>query len=208
MLKSKKYFCAAARPEYSRSSGCFLLSRISTFLEIMRGYFSYIYIYIYIYINMHIYPHVCTCEAVCSYKRTYMHHNFAFSLTYGLSHLSLLLSFSLHIPRFHLPHVSRAGSRHIQHVGLGDDLAEIMSFWEAHGSGFCHDDVIKWKHFPRYWPLVREIHRWPVDFPHKGQWRGTLMFCLICACTNALANSGDPGDLRHHRSHYDVEIMP
>ena len=23
-----------------------------------------------------------------------------------------------------------------------------------------HDDVIKWKHFPRYWPFVREIHRW------------------------------------------------
>ena len=22
-----------------------------------------------------------------------------------------------------------------------------------------HDDVIKWKHFPRYWPLVRGIHR-------------------------------------------------
>ena len=25
-----------------------------------------------------------------------------------------------------------------------------------------HDDVIKWKHFPRYWPFVREIpdHLW------------------------------------------------
>ena len=26
-----------------------------------------------------------------------------------------------------------------------------------------HDDVIKWKHFPRYWPFVREIHRSPVN---------------------------------------------
>ena len=25
-----------------------------------------------------------------------------------------------------------------------------------------HDDVIKWKHFPRYWPFVRGIHRSPV----------------------------------------------
>ena len=27
---------------------------------------------------------------------------------------------------------------------------------------FAHDDVIKWKHFPRYWPFVREFtgHRW------------------------------------------------
>ena len=30
-----------------------------------------------------------------------------------------------------------------------------------------HDDVIKWKHFPRYCPFVREIHRWPVNSPHK-----------------------------------------
>ena len=31
------------------------------------------------------------------------------------------------------------------------------------------DDVIKWKHFARYWPFVREIHRSPVNSPHKGQ---------------------------------------
>ena len=24
---------------------------------------------------------------------------------------------------------------------------------------YKHDDVIKWKHFPRYWPFVRGIHR-------------------------------------------------
>ena len=41
-----------------------------------------------------------------------------------------------------------------------------------------HDDVIKWKHFPRYWPFVRGIHRSPVNSPHKGQWRGALMFFL------------------------------
>ena len=39
-----------------------------------------------------------------------------------------------------------------------------------------HDDVIKWKHFPRYWPFVRGIHRSPVNSPHKDQWRGALMF--------------------------------
>ena len=37
-----------------------------------------------------------------------------------------------------------------------------------------HDDVIKWKHFPRYWPFVRVIHRSPVQSPHKGQWRGAF----------------------------------
>ena len=32
-----------------------------------------------------------------------------------------------------------------------------------------HDDVIKWKHFLRYWPFVRGIHRSPVNSSHKGQ---------------------------------------
>ena len=43
---------------------------------------------------------------------------------------------------------------------------------------------IKWKHFPRYWPFVRGIHRPPVNSPHKGQWRRALMFSLICAWIN------------------------
>ena len=28
-----------------------------------------------------------------------------------------------------------------------------------------HHDVIKWKHFPRYWPFVRSIHRPAVNSP-------------------------------------------
>ena len=42
-----------------------------------------------------------------------------------------------------------------------------------------HDDVIKWKHFSRYWPFVRGVHRWPVNSPHKGQWHGSVMLYLI-----------------------------
>ena len=41
-----------------------------------------------------------------------------------------------------------------------------------------HDDVIRWKHFPRYWPLW-EIHWSPVNSPHKGQQCGTLMRSLM-----------------------------
>ena len=33
-----------------------------------------------------------------------------------------------------------------------------------------HDDVIKWEHFPRYWPFLREIHRLPVNSTDKGLW--------------------------------------
>ena len=39
-----------------------------------------------------------------------------------------------------------------------------------------HDDVIKWKHFPRHWAFVQGIHRSPVNSPRKGQWRGALLF--------------------------------
>ena len=70
-----------------------------------------------------------------------------------------------------------------------------------------NDDVIKWKHFPRYWPSVRGIHRSPVNSPHKGQWRGALMFTLICARINGWVNTREAGDLRRHRAHYDVIVM-
>ena len=36
-----------------------------------------------------------------------------------------------------------------------------------------------WKHFPRYWPFVRGIHRSPLNSPHKGQWGGAFFnLCL------------------------------
>ena len=73
---------------------------------------------------------------------------------------------------------------------------------------FSHDDVIKWKHFPRYWPFVRGIHRSPVNSPHKDQWRGALMFTLICARINGWVNNGEAGDLIRNRAHYDVIVMP
>ena len=70
-----------------------------------------------------------------------------------------------------------------------------------------HDDVIKWKHFQRYWPFVRLIYRPPVNSPHKGQWRGALNFSLICAWINGWVNNREAGDLRRHRAHYDAIVM-
>ena len=70
-----------------------------------------------------------------------------------------------------------------------------------------HDDVIKWKHFPRCWLFVRRIHRSPVNSPYKGQWRGALMFSLICVWINGWVNNRDAGDLMRYRAHYDVIIM-
>ena len=84
-------------------------------------------------------------------------------------------------------------------------IALVFSVWSSWF--FLHDDVIKWKHFPRYWPFVRGIHRSPVNSPHKGQWRGALMFTLICARTNGWVNNREAGDLRRYRAHYDVIVM-
>ena len=48
----------------------------------------------------------------------------------------------------------------VKRTGTNLPLLQLI-FW-------CyHDDVIKWKHFPCYWPFMRGIHRWPVNSPHK-----------------------------------------
>ena len=73
--------------------------------------------------------------------------------------------------------------------------------------GYVHDDVLTWNYFPCYWPFVLGIHRSPVNSPHKGQWRGALMFSLICAWIHSLVNNDEAGNLRRHRAHYDVTVM-
>ena len=51
------------------------------------------------------------------------------------------------------------------------------------------------------------MRRSPVNSQHKGQWCETLMFSLICACTNGWVNNQDACDLRRHRANYDVIVM-
>ena len=70
-----------------------------------------------------------------------------------------------------------------------------------------HDDVIKWKHFPLYWPFVRGIQRSLVNSPHKGQWREALMFSLVSAWINGWVNNREAGDLRRRSAHIDVTVM-
>ena len=53
-----------------------------------------------------------------------------------------------------------------------------------------HDDVIKWKHSP-----------------HKGQWRGAVMFYFICVWINDWVNNREASDFRRYRAHYDVIVM-
>ena len=68
-----------------------------------------------------------------------------------------------------------------------------------------------WRHqmetFSALLAFVRGIHRSTVNSPYKGQWRGALMFSLICVWINGWVNNREAGDLRHYRVHYDVTVM-
>ena len=87
-----------------------------------------------------------------------------------------------------------------------------MECWDIHLEEISRD-MCKlsanawWRHQMRLRPFVRGIHRSPVNSPHKGQWRGALMFSLICVWINGWINNRDAGDLRRHLAHYDVTVM-
>ena len=91
-------------------------------------------------------------------------------------------------------------------------IYKFLFFTRAQWNQWCrknvyHGDVIIWKHFPHYWPFVWGIQWSPVNSYHKGQWRGALMFSLICAWTNIWVNNRDAGDLRHHYTYHDVTVI-
>ena len=93
------------------------------------------------------------------------------------------------------------------HVNMCDSCHNNSWYSSTAANGYCganhmlptlrfHDDVIRWKQFPHYYLFLRGIHRSPVNFPHKGQWRQTLMFSLIWAWINHWVNNCEAGDLR------------
>ena len=92
-------------------------------------------------------------------------------------------------------------------ISITDLWISVIELWILYTFVFLHDDIIKWKYFSRYWPFVRGIHRSPVNSPHKGQWRGALMFSLICVEINGWLNNCEAGDLIRHQAHYEVTVM-
>ena len=57
----------------------------------------------------------------------------------------------------------RSKLRHIEwkilkhHYDISVDFCTTCFLVETRNEAIPHDDVIKWKHFPRYWPFVRGI---------------------------------------------------
>ena len=123
---------------------------------------------------------------------------------FGVMYQTLLLSqYNVGVFRFEFPVNSSDVFIHFRHVcftGLELITWETQCQWNNTEGYWSHDDVIKWKHFPRYWPFVREIHRYPVNSPHKGQWRGALMFSSICVWINDWENNRGAGDLRRYHA--------
>ena len=110
------------------------------------------------------------------------------------------------------PHSGFGGASQVEHQSLHElkknrteSDVSLCCRLEAEPPLF-HNNVIKWKHFLRYWPFVRGI-RSPMNSPHKGQWREALMFSLICTWINEWVNNREAGDWRCHRAHYDVTVM-
>ena len=46
-----------------------------------------------------------------------------------------------------------------------------------------------------------------MNFPHKGQLGGDVMFSLICVWINGWVNNRQAGDFKRDRAHYDVIEM-
>ena len=102
-------------------------------------------------------------------------------------------------------------SRIYERPGTKHDQYENKTRRIIYGNIVCGDYYTWWRHqmetFSGYWPFMWGIHRSPMNSPHKGQWRGALMFSLICAWINCWLSNREAGDLRRHRSHYDVIVM-
>ena len=68
-----------------------------------------------------------------------------------------------------------------------------------------HDDVIKWKHFPRYWPFVRGIHRFPVNSPHKTS--DAELWCFLWSAPELSKQWWGWWFKTLYRVHHDVIVM-
>ena len=84
----------------------------------------------------------------------------------------------------------------------------------AHSSRFvlCYDLLLVdswWRHRMETFSALLVIcaGNSPVNSPHKGQWRGALMFSLICVWINAWVNYREAGDLRRYHAYYGVTAM-
>ena len=61
--------------------------------------------------------------------------------------------------------------------------------------------------FVSYWPFVRGIHRWPVDFPHKGPVTQGFDVSFDVSWTSCWTNGPGVGGLKRHDDWRDITVM-
>ena len=75
-------------------------------------------------------------------------------------------------PSPHAMHYDHGGNLHLFFHWQFPCKALTVGAVQGDESGLCiefnHDDVIKWIHFPHYWPFARGIHRSPVNSPQTA----------------------------------------
>ena len=98
----------------------------------------------------------------------------------------------------------RYWKHHGNNINTESTKRPVMSRW--HGDAFPW-----WRHQMETFSALLAVcvgnSPVPVNFQHKGQWRGALMFSFICVWINDWVNNREAGDLRRHRDHYDVIVM-
>ena len=80
-------------------------------------------------------------------------------------------------------------------------------FREVFRTLLTHDYVTKWKHFSALLAICAGNSPVTGESPLKGQWRWALILYLIYAWINGWVNNREAGDLRRHRTNYDVRVM-
>ena len=67
--------------------------------------------------------------------------------------------------------------------------------------------LLWWRHQMETFSVLLAISAGNSPVPHKGQWRGALMFPLNCVWIIGRENNRQAGDLRRYGAHYDVIVM-
>ena len=97
--------------------------------------------------------------------------------------------------------------KHWSQSRMADILQFCRSTFRENTCNCCNAIWTHWGRVTHKW-VSRLDHHWsPVNSPHKGQWRGALMFSFICAWINGWVNNCEAGGLRRHRAHCDVTVM-
>ena len=102
-------------------------------------------------------------------------------------------------------YIATKGNSHIHSLNV------IRFRWWWRGTTWLKTTTSWWRHQKETFSALLAICAGNspvlVNSPHKGQWRGSLMFSLICVWINGWVNNGEAGDLRRNRTHYDVTVM-